>query len=233
MSPGSGMKSEYMKRYREPRWDEYAPCYRELLLYRRGRRLLEQAHAAWLWDDRGAAGAPVGPARRARGAPEEPAGDAEAGNAGATALPAMPVKDIKEPPEQQVRTNETDLLPSCAPRWQQGALFARGAGKAVRNPPRPSSQTKEKHPFALYGGGEKHTDTGSQRTHNVRASAPACAIHESALRAKTRRQTEKRTVAAQRQRTHSVEVRKGRRTKPSSSESPWVSEYRRRYSARA
>lgn len=50
MSPGSGVKSEYMKRYREPRWDEYAPCYRELLRYRLGRRLLEQAHAPWLWD---------------------------------------------------------------------------------------------------------------------------------------------------------------------------------------
>lgn len=57
MSPGSGVKSEYMKRYREPRWDEYAPCYRELLLYRLGRRLLEQAHAPWLWDNWGPAGA--------------------------------------------------------------------------------------------------------------------------------------------------------------------------------
>lgn len=57
MSPGSGVKSEYMKRYREPRWDEYGPCYRELLHYRLGRRLLEQAHAPWLWDDWGPAGA--------------------------------------------------------------------------------------------------------------------------------------------------------------------------------
>ncbi|XP_058552068.1 centriole, cilia and spindle-associated protein isoform X5 [Neofelis nebulosa] len=57
MSPGSGVKSEYMKRYREPRWEEYGPCYRELLHYRLGRRLLEQAHAPWLWDDWGPAGA--------------------------------------------------------------------------------------------------------------------------------------------------------------------------------
>ncbi|XP_017721929.1 PREDICTED: centriole, cilia and spindle-associated protein [Rhinopithecus bieti] len=56
MSPGSGVKSEYMKRYQEPRWDEYGPCYRELLHYRLGRRLLEQAHAPWLWDDWGPAG---------------------------------------------------------------------------------------------------------------------------------------------------------------------------------
>lgn len=39
------MKSEYMKRYQEPRWDELRPCYRALRHYRLGRRLLEQAHA--------------------------------------------------------------------------------------------------------------------------------------------------------------------------------------------
>ncbi|XP_019518752.1 PREDICTED: centriole, cilia and spindle-associated protein-like [Hipposideros armiger] len=257
MSPGSRMKSEYMKRYREPRWDEYAPCYRELLLYRLGRRLLEQAHSPWLWDDRGPAEAsddsalsgngspaPQGagdspPPPAELGAPEGPAGDAEAGDAEVgeakgTSLPASPVKGIKGKPEQQVRTNETGRLPSCEPCHQQGALFARGAGKAVRSPQRSSSKAKEKmHPFALYGWGEKQTDIGSQRTHNVCASAPVCAIHESALRAKTRRQMEKRKLAAQRQRVHSVDVENSRRTKASSSENPWMTEYMRCYSAGA
>lgn len=89
MSPGSGVKSEYMKRYREPRWDEYAPCYRELLRYRLGRRLLEQAHAPWLWDawgpdspsdssaspspaPRGALGEPSAPSAREE---EQPVGE--------------------------------------------------------------------------------------------------------------------------------------------------------------
>ncbi|KAM7050194.1 centriole, cilia and spindle-associated protein [Molossus nigricans] len=283
MSPGSGVKSEYMKRYREPRWDEYAPCYRELLHYRLGRRLLEQAHAPWLWDDWGPAGtsddsgssgssgagspaprcAPAsspppaeptvreGPERRARGSPEEPvaevvkAGDAEAGDAEArdaeagdtedTSVPALPVKDIEEKPEQEIRTKETDRLPhGIKPRQQPSALFARGNRKAVRSPQRSSSKIKEKkHPFALYGWGEKQMDTGSQKTHNVCASAPMHEIHESALRAKSRRQVEKRRLAAQRQRAHSVDVEKSRRVRPSSSESPWVTEYMRCYSARA
>lgn len=266
MSPGSGVKSEYMKRYREPRWDEYAPCYRELLHYRLGRRLLEQAHAPWLWDDWGPAasddsassassgagspapqcardspppppaelGARQGQERMARGAPEEPAGDAEAGDTEDTSLPALPVKDIKEKPEQQIKTKEANQLPRCEPRQQQGALFARGAGKAVRSPQRSSSKTKEKkRPFALYGWGEKQMDTGSQRTHNVLVSAQLSEIHESALRAKNRRQVEKRKLAAQRQRAHSDDVEKSRRTKPSSSENPWMTEYMRCYSARA
>ncbi|CAD7691113.1 unnamed protein product [Nyctereutes procyonoides] len=342
MSPGSGVKSEYMKRYREPRWDEYGPCYRELLHYRLGRRLLEQAHAPWLWDDWGPAGssddsassassgaagpappappcAPAepaareGPERRARGPAEEQgaeaaeaaeaeeARDAESAAAGgggggggcartflASARPSPPlahppqkrilvqrqggsspglrvwfqpwpgtfspgqtaaelgaplesrlhaleVKDIKEKPEQQIRTKETDkLLNSTEPRQQQSALFARGNRKAVKSPQRSSSRIKEnKHPFALYGWGEKQMDTGSQKTHNVCASASVHEIHESALRAKNRRQVEKRKLVTQRQRAHSVEVEKNRRVKPSASENPWMTEYMRCYSARA
>ncbi|XP_041606619.1 centriole, cilia and spindle-associated protein [Vulpes lagopus] len=281
MSPGSGVKSEYMKRYREPRWDEYGPCYRELLHYRLGRRLLEQAHAPWLWDDWGPAGtsddsassassgaagpappcAPAsppaepaareGPERRARGRAEEQgaeaaeaaeaeeARDAEsaaaAAAAAAAAVPALEVKDIKEKPEQQIRTKETDkLLNSTEPRQQQSALFTRGNRKAVKSPQRSSSRIKEnKHPFALYGWGEKQMDTGSQKTHNVCASASVHEIHESALRAKNRRQVEKRKLVTQRQRAHSVEVEKNRRVKPSASENPWMTEYMRCYSARA
>ncbi|TKC34037.1 hypothetical protein EI555_021151 [Monodon monoceros] len=197
----------------------------------------------------------------------------------------MPVKDIKEKPERQIRTREPDKLPSSTePQPPPSALPARGSRRAVKSPQRSSTKIKEpKHPFALYGWGEKQTDTGSQKTHNVCASAPVhevgaserasllspcrmgdglvsvigclvllglspgvslCEglrtrqmrgphIHESALRAKSRRQVEKRRLAAQRQRAHSADVDKNRRVKPASSENPWMTEYMRCYSARA
>lgn len=87
------------------------------------------------------------------------------------------MKDVEDKPEQQTRTRETDKSPtSTEPRQQPSALFARGNRKAVKSPQRSSSKIKEnKHPFALYGWGEKQTDTGSQKTHNVCASAP---VHE-------------------------------------------------------
>ncbi|CAO2609453.1 Centriole, cilia and spindle-associated protein [Lemmus lemmus] len=248
MSPGSGVKSEYMKRYREPRWDEYAPCYRELLRYRLGRRLLEQTHAPWLWDawgpdspsdssaspspaPRGSLGEPSAPSAREeeqtvgeRGAELRGAevGDAEEQD---TVLPAPPKKDIEGKPEQQTGTRETDRVPAGPePRQQPSALFARGSKKATRSPQRSASKIKEnKHPFALW----------SQKTHNVCASAPVHEIHESALRAKNRRQVEKRKLAAQRQRAHSVDVEKNRMVKPTSAENPWLTEYMRCYSARA
>uniref|UniRef100_H0WA03 Centriole, cilia and spindle associated protein n=1 Tax=Cavia porcellus TaxID=10141 RepID=H0WA03_CAVPO len=247
MSPGSGVKSEYMKRYREPRWDQYASCYRELLRYRLGRRLLEQAHAPWLWDSWGPDGASDGSASprgaggsRSRGGPggRRRPGGTEPRNQQDAVLPAPSVEDAEEKRKQYTIKEETDRLPSSVkPRQQPSALFARGNRKAVKSPQRSSSKIKEnKHPFALYGWGERQTDTGSQKTHNVCASAPVHEIHESALRAKSRRQVEKRRLAAQRQRAHSVDVEKNRKIKTStgpSADNPWVTEYMQCYSARA
>lgn len=89
---------------------------------------------------------------------------------------APPKQDLEEKPEER-RTKGTDGVPSGpGPRQQPSALSARGSKKAARSPQRATSKMKEnKHPFALYGWGERQTDTGSQRTHNVCASA---SVHE-------------------------------------------------------
>lgn len=50
MVPSRCVKSEYMKRFKEPKWEACGPCYQELLRYRLSRRLLEQAHRPWFWD---------------------------------------------------------------------------------------------------------------------------------------------------------------------------------------
>nr|XP_058909881.1 centriole, cilia and spindle-associated protein isoform X2 [Kogia breviceps] len=166
--------------------------------------------------------------RHARRGPADAAGPGAHGG-------ALPVKDIKEKPERQIRTREPDKLPSSTePQQPPSALPARASRRAVKSPQRSSAKIKEhKHPFALYGWGEKQMDTGSQKTHNVCASAPVHEIHESALRAKSRRQVEKRRLAAQRQRAHSAHADRTRRAKPASSENPWMTEYMRCYSARA
>lgn len=48
--PARRVKTEYMKRFKEPKWESCGACYLELLRYRLSRRLLEQAHRPWLWD---------------------------------------------------------------------------------------------------------------------------------------------------------------------------------------
>lgn len=43
------LRSEYMKKFKDPKWETYAMCYEETLKYRLSRRLLEQTHNPWFW----------------------------------------------------------------------------------------------------------------------------------------------------------------------------------------
>lgn len=43
------IRSEYMKKFKDPKWETYTRCYEEMLKYRLTRRLLEQTHNPWFW----------------------------------------------------------------------------------------------------------------------------------------------------------------------------------------
>lgn len=43
------IRSEYMKKFKDPKWETYSKCYEERLKYRLARRLLEQSHNPWFW----------------------------------------------------------------------------------------------------------------------------------------------------------------------------------------
>ncbi|XP_077202523.1 centriole, cilia and spindle-associated protein isoform X2 [Paroedura picta] len=265
MVPAQCVKSEYMKRYKEPQWEACGPCYQELLRYRLSRRLLEQAHRPWFWDDweqssasaSGGSPSPPGtsspPAAQQR--EEEAAGTAEVprepppgGLQGVgeprRASPAEPQRGVEEEhekAEEKVGIKETEKKPTRkegnnSTSRQSGnspshsALTSQGVRRQAKSPQRTETPKGTRHPFALYGWGEKQTDTGSQKTHNVCASASASEIHESALRAKNRRQVEKRKLSQRR--IHSAEVERTWKAKSSGPDNPWMTEYMRCYSAR-
>uniref|UniRef100_A0A8C8VKC7 Centriole, cilia and spindle associated protein n=1 Tax=Pelusios castaneus TaxID=367368 RepID=A0A8C8VKC7_9SAUR len=231
-SPGSAAASEYMKRFKEPKWESCGPCYRELLRYRLSRRLLEQAHRPWLWD-----GWELDSSGSSAGSPSPPS------TSPPDAHPAEPLRaagrwqkvaegDNEEKVAEQTSVKETDKSASRTGQHpSRSALSSRNDRRSAKSPQRTDAAKEHKHPFALYGWGEKRTDTGSQKTHNVCASASVHEIHESALRAKNRRQVEKRKLSQRRVR--SAEVDRTRRAKPSPPDNPWMTEYMRCYSARA
>ncbi|NXJ04758.1 CCSAP protein, partial [Odontophorus gujanensis] len=128
-------------------------------------------------------------------------------------------------------TKEADKTSRTGRRPSQSALSSRNDRRSAKSPQKTDPPKESKHPFALYGWGERQTDTGSQKTHNVCASASVNEIHESALRAKNRRQVEKRKLSQRRVR--SAEAEKAWRIKPSPPDNPWMTEYMRCYSARA
>ncbi|XP_031702511.1 centriole, cilia and spindle-associated protein isoform X1 [Anarrhichthys ocellatus] len=45
------IRSEYMKKFKDPKWETYSKCYEEMLKYRLTRRLLEHTHNPWFWSD--------------------------------------------------------------------------------------------------------------------------------------------------------------------------------------
>uniref|UniRef100_H3ABT7 Centriole, cilia and spindle associated protein n=1 Tax=Latimeria chalumnae TaxID=7897 RepID=H3ABT7_LATCH len=45
------IKTEYMKKFKDPKWEAYGRCYEEMVRYRETRRLLEHAHSPWMWEE--------------------------------------------------------------------------------------------------------------------------------------------------------------------------------------
>uniref|UniRef100_A0A8D2LTJ4 Centriole, cilia and spindle associated protein n=1 Tax=Varanus komodoensis TaxID=61221 RepID=A0A8D2LTJ4_VARKO len=233
--PSRGVKSEYMKRFKEPKWEACGPCYQELLRYRLSRRLLEQAHRPWFWDgweqdsslsgSGSSSGAGASPPVRQR-QPPRPADEEEDHE-----------KTDKKGKVERDETKSAEKGTSNAvghqrePPLNRTASGTQGERRRAKSPQRTDLSKGLKHPFALYGWGEKQTDTGSQKTHNVCASASVNEIHESAIRAKNRRQMEKRKLAQRR--IHTAEVERSWKAKPSGPDNPWMTEYMRCYSARA
>lgn len=85
------------------------------------------------------------------------------------ALPALPVNYVKEKSEQPRK--DADNYPPVSNLHNNGAIGE--LGKLLKAPKDHQEKQKEKkHPFVLYGCGEKTRSIGSQKPHTC-ASAPA------------------------------------------------------------
>ncbi|CAN9506955.1 unnamed protein product [Ophioblennius macclurei] len=285
------IRSEYMKKFKDPKWETYNKCYEERLKYRMARRLLEHAHNPWFWSGSDTDSDSGG--RSPCSAPSKNQVQTEAGGDRAEAeVEECEQVRMDKWQEQQARTtaavqrfsipdeegedvstahgsqpegaNETKVLQEEREEHRirnrgskQTASLNRDQVKVSRGlqPPqnkstkqtwhsqrvRPATtrQLKEenkdsRHPFALYGSGEKDADISARKTHNVGPAASTKEIHESALRARTRREVERQvhTQRTERRRAKSADVNKTRRVvQPEFN--PWLTEYMRCFSARS
>uniref|UniRef100_A0A3Q4M9S0 Centriole, cilia and spindle-associated protein b n=1 Tax=Neolamprologus brichardi TaxID=32507 RepID=A0A3Q4M9S0_NEOBR len=244
------IRSEYMKKFKDPKWDTYTKCYEEMLKYRLTRRLLEHTHNPWFWSgsdtdsDSGGRSPPIPPSKNQVRDQEDTGGRAEAelednrgnntsglfgeflfhvGGALARLLFLFIERDSEGPRPQQSK-------PSKSLRQPRRSQRVRPAPSRL-----PREDSKEsRHPFALYGSGEKDADTAGRKTHNVGPVASTNEIHESALRAKTRREVEHQiqTQRSERRRAKSADLDKARKVvQPEFN--PWLTEYMRCFSARS
>ncbi|XP_028844319.1 centriole, cilia and spindle-associated protein [Denticeps clupeoides] len=249
--------SEYMKKFKDPKWETYSKCYEELLKYRMTRRLLEQSHNPWFWGgsetDSNTSGKST-PQRRnvveplqlkdesptqedtiipAQGKQEPNEGEAKEETANvcnlltsqdadqpvAEAEPSTKKKGRKE--NRKKGAPAIPLLRKASTMWQNN--------KSTRT--RDASQ-EPRHPFALYGWAERYADVASKKTYSVCPARSTKEIHESAMRAKTRREIEKKMkkgkcVAL------SADLDKLTKATLFTDYDPWMTEYMRCFSARS
>lgn len=138
--------------------------------------------------------------------------------------------------KQQQHDREKDI---SRPRQSKPTKSSKQTWRSLRVRPAPAQQPREdskdsRHPFALYASGEKDADIAGRKTHNVGPAASTNEIHESALRAKTRRAVERQiqTQRTERRRAKSADLDKARKlVQPEFN--PWLTEYMRCFSARS
>ncbi|XP_040891191.1 centriole, cilia and spindle-associated protein isoform X2 [Toxotes jaculatrix] len=44
------IRTEYMKKFKDPKWETFSKCYEDSLKYRLTRRVMEHSHKPWFWD---------------------------------------------------------------------------------------------------------------------------------------------------------------------------------------
>uniref|UniRef100_A0A8C4RQ99 Centriole, cilia and spindle associated protein n=1 Tax=Erpetoichthys calabaricus TaxID=27687 RepID=A0A8C4RQ99_ERPCA len=238
------LRSEYMKKFKAPKWETYYSCYEDMLSYRLNRRLLEQTHNPWIWDDWKKSPDSSGsttPIKRKSGEPPETPKET---NDAPLTLKIPGTTDVESKPELK---NEDPMLPISSPRKDSSTQTPQepNANRTVKTknnivckPSRKKTQKKQvpqqgkenKHPFLLYGWAEKKPETGNKKTYNVRPSTSTTEIHNSALRAKMRREVEKKLKALENPQTHLNHLER-KQWRPSQAENPWISEYMRCFSA--
>ncbi|XP_017320156.1 centriole, cilia and spindle-associated protein [Ictalurus punctatus] len=255
------IRSEYMKKFKDPKWETYAKCYEDLVNYRLSRRMLEQTHNPWFWDECKSDTESSG-----KCTPQERTEDyrlQKEENAKETAETVVHevygAEEEREPDTSQVREQVTEDVKTQAKEEEKGTVLSLVAPvipkekypcvqSNTKSKPRHSykpTRTKAKHhitidvdkenrhPFAMYGSGEKQADMASKRTHNVGPASSTKEIHESALRAKNRREVEKQMKRMDKRRAKSADLEKLNKSKIVPDYNPWMTEYMRCFSARS
>lgn len=44
------IRTEYMKKFKDPKWETFSKCYEDSLKYRLTRRVMEHSHKPWFWE---------------------------------------------------------------------------------------------------------------------------------------------------------------------------------------
>uniref|UniRef100_A0A672GQV6 Centriole, cilia and spindle-associated protein a n=1 Tax=Salarias fasciatus TaxID=181472 RepID=A0A672GQV6_SALFA len=248
------VRTEYMKKFRDPKWETFSKCYEDSLKYRLTRRVMEHSHKPWFWEgwDSGSDSSGWSTPRLTRNKvvplslpppppptssqisqklcdlkiSPEPKPPAEEGGVEVGAGEAAPGDPANPGPRRRYRRR----TPRSEPGQHRDASLD-GKPPAVRKPPRAKSQP-------AIGSSEKENRTPSsrldwtERQTEVRRTPNDVSSHTSDACVQTRRQSGKRGSTPDRRRARSADLEKTRRSQLAVADDRWMTEYMRCFSAR-
>ncbi|XP_027034866.2 centriole, cilia and spindle-associated protein [Tachysurus fulvidraco] len=247
------VRSEYMKMFREPKWETFSKCYQDSVKYRLSRRLMEQTHRPLFVD-----GWDSGSDSSGRSSPRV-RGTTESSNPHPSSSESADIRDRDtdtaeheqkslpvENGYQHVTANgpSEQKLRHRAPRSPQGDLDTdESTDYTLKKPTRAKSQPPagaaertsnrdNRRSNIRYDWTERSMEARERRRLNMKGSASAGEIHRADVGVQTRRDSEKREKVSDRRRTRSADLEKFQRTKFLSADDRWMTEYMRCFSAR-
>uniref|UniRef100_A0A3Q0S5M3 Centriole, cilia and spindle associated protein n=1 Tax=Amphilophus citrinellus TaxID=61819 RepID=A0A3Q0S5M3_AMPCI len=243
------VRTEYMKKFRDPKWETFSKCYEDSVKYRLTRRVMEHSHKPWFWEgwDSGSDSSGWSTPRLTRN------------KVAPLSLPLLPISpevkqrllELKTSPGQKQSSEdlETEVGEGDAPVVDAAQTTGETTGEkklsqddkpaVIRKPPRAKStpviSTKEKEnrrPSSRLDWSERQMEI--KRIPNdvsVRLSEDTLS-HTSDACVQTRRESDKRISKLDRRRARSADLEKIRRSQLTVVDDRWMTEYMRCFSAR-
>uniref|UniRef100_A0A8C3A4I1 Centriole, cilia and spindle associated protein n=1 Tax=Cyclopterus lumpus TaxID=8103 RepID=A0A8C3A4I1_CYCLU len=234
------IRSEYMKKFRDPKWETFSKCYEDSLKYRLTRRVMEHSHKPWFWE-----GWDGGSESSGRSTPR-PTGNRIA----PLSLPPAAAEETRGSPGNGSKPPAEDGRAEV--RGENGVSeAASGPSEETDGGPADTSSSDGEPPAG--GSGNQRSEVVSPETlqasiikHwcafqislslslslSLSSSSPSSSSQSSMSDAcvQTRRDSDKRSSDVERRRARSADLEKTRRL--TVADDRWVTEYMRCFSAR-
>ncbi|KAM9454864.1 centriole, cilia and spindle-associated protein [Clarias gariepinus] len=252
------IRTEYMKKYREPKWEMFSKCYQDSVKYRLSRRLMEQMHRPLFgegWDSGSDSSGRSSPrVRRVTESSNPPQSSSESAEVTAeqdtdnAVHNSLPVENgyqhVAANGPSKLTVRQRHRAPRSEPSFPQRELDTDDSTDSVlRKPTRAKSQppasaaartstTDNRRSNIRCDWAERSMEARERRRLNMKGSASAGEIHRADVGVQTYRDSEKRGKLSERRRARSADLEKLRRSDFSAADDRWITEYMRCFSSR-
>uniref|UniRef100_A0A8D3ECT9 Centriole, cilia and spindle associated protein n=1 Tax=Scophthalmus maximus TaxID=52904 RepID=A0A8D3ECT9_SCOMX len=222
------IRTEYMKKFRDPKWETFSKCYEDSLKYRLSRRVMEHSHKPWFWEgcecgSDGSSGQSTPRLTRNRVPP--PSEEAEVG-AGEAAVQVAAVQDATPATGGQhdaIGKEKENRRPSGRLDWTERRADVRTSPNdvSVQRFKQTQEENRKRKDGGCLGGLSGFSSQG----------------HVAAAGLQTRRESDtRRSAVPDRRRARSADLEKARRSQlavaVAVADDRWMTEYMRCFSAR-